>query len=133
MISAIELYQCPGCVSLPEDDCFEKSEDSLSCINHVPGTIYASFGKIFLGVPKGFNRLGPYREMKMVIFRSFTDGFGYGKFNIPVWKYKNEKGHTLVRGLSPRLNTPFLHIFLEDCISKINCVEIKNSDISNMD
>ena len=35
------------------------------------------FGKIYLGMPKGFNRLGSYGEMKPNIFEKFEDGWGY--------------------------------------------------------
>ena len=48
-------------------------------------------------------------------------------------EYKNEVTHTIVRGLPPRINCPFLHIYLEDCIDKINYLEITDSDIEDMD
>jgi N6-adenosine-specific RNA methylase IME4 len=71
--------------------------------------------------------------MRINIFEKFDDGWGYDLFNIPVWKYKDNLGNTIVRGMLPRLNTPFLHIFLEDCIYKICCRELKNSDLNKMD
>lgn len=49
------------------------------------------------------------------------------------WKHLSKDGHTFVRGLMPRLNEPFLHIFLENCIDKIDCLEITQEDIDNMD
>ena len=35
-------------------------------------------------MPKGFNRLGSYGEMKPNIFEKFEDGWGYDTFNVPV-------------------------------------------------
>lgn len=132
IINFVENYQCPGCVCGFNISCFEKS-DGIECGKHVVGTLITGIGHIFLGMPHGFNRLGHAEEMKIKGFKTFTDGWGYNKFNIPVWKYLDEENHTIVRGLSPRLNAPFLHIFLEDCISKIDCYEITTDDLENMD
>ena len=41
--------------------------------------------------------------------------------------------NTLVRGLSPRINKPFLDIYLKDVRDKINCFEIFKEDIESMD
>ena len=75
--------------------------------------------------------------MKPTIFKDYqefnSDGGKYDKLNIPVWKHLDKHGNTLVRGLIPRRNEPFLHIFLENCISQIHCLEISNEDIKNMD
>jgi len=84
-------------------------------------------------MPKGFDRCGVDEKLIIHIFEKFDDGWGYNKFNIPVWKYKDDIGSTLVRGLSPRINAPFLHIFLEDCRDKIDCLEITDEDIAEMD
>lgn len=130
---AIEEYQCPGCVCGSGVACFEESED-VACGKHVPGTmIYPSIGTIYLGMPKGFNRLGFYREMKLNIFETLKDGWGFDMFNVPVWKYLNEKKHTIVRGICPRVNQPFIHVFLEDCIDKIECFEITTDNLNEMD
>jgi hypothetical protein len=66
--------------------------------------------------------------MKPNIFEKFEDGWGYNEFNYPAWKHLNENGHTIVRGLSPRINVPFIHIFLENCREKINCFEITETN-----
>lgn len=128
----IENYQCPGCVCGSDISCFEKGS-GIECDKHVVGTLIMGIGKIFLGMPHGFNRLGFVEEMKINGFETLSDGWGYDKFNIPVWKYLNEHGNTLVRGLSPRTNAPFLHIFLEDCLSEIDCYEITLEDLNGMD
>ena len=105
----------------------------MECDKHVVGTTILGLGKIFLGMPKGFDRLGQCDNTKIYIFETLKDGWVYDKFNIPVWKYKDELGHIIVRGISPRINTPFIHVFLEDCLSKIDCIEITSTDIREMD
>lgn len=43
-------------------------------------------------------------------------------------------GHiTMIRGLSPRINKPFLHIIISNCVGLINCLEITEADINKMD
>jgi hypothetical protein len=129
---AIEEYQCSGCVCGSGIECYEKGGGE-ECKKHVIGTLISGIGKIFLGMPKGFDRLGVFHTQKICIFSTFSNGWGYNKFNIPVWKYLDQKGNVLVRGLSPRTNTPFLHIFLCDCLKEIDCLEITNKDIDEMD
>lgn len=139
---AVKEYQCPGCST----DCSDLSEFeqriwSQSCSNHNPGTSMGLHTQIFLGMPKGFNRtgvsLGDRTRLNLDIFESYEklqEIWGeYDKLNVPVWKYLNENGHTLVRGLSPRLNVPFLHVILEDCIDKIDCINITNEFITDID
>lgn len=131
---AVETYQCPGCVTGSNISCYE-SVYKVECENHVAGTTIQPYvGRIFLGMPKGFNRLGPDDEYKIYILETLASCEWYKtKFNIPVWKYLDRQGNTLVRGISPRLNKGWIHIFLEDCRDKINCIEITNKDIEEMD
>jgi hypothetical protein len=130
--NAVKEYQCSGCTSGNYETCFKKNEnEGIGCGKHFAGTMILGIGKIFLGMPKGFNRLGKNEEMLPVIFDKFEDN--YDKWNIPTWKHLNEQGHTLVRGLRPRKNEPFIHIFLEDCLDKINCFEVSQDDIDKMD
>jgi len=136
---AVETYQCPGCVCGSDFKCFERDDSKsvgIGCTKHCAGTMMLGVGSMFLGMPIGFNRLGPRPEnpeqkMKLVILRNYED-FEYDKFNIPVWKHKDEHGNTLVRGLSPRLNHSFLHVRLDDCFDKIDCLEITKEDIEEM-
>jgi hypothetical protein len=131
---AIEEYQCSGCVVGGDTSCYEPSENGgVGCSKHHAGTFSAT-GNFYLGLPKGFCRLGEFRKMKPNIFKTFeSSSWDYDKWNIPAWKYRSENGHVLVRGLMPRINEPFLHIFLEDCMDKINCLEITQKDIDEMD
>lgn len=130
---AIENYQCPGCVSGSDISCFEKrDEEGEGCDKHVAGTSLSGYGAFFLGMPTGFCRTRNMENFKPRIFEVFDEDM-YNKFNIPTWKHLNKNGHTLVRGLRPRINEPFLHIFLENCIDKIECLEITEDDIKGMD
>ena len=132
----VKEYQCSGCVNGFDASCFESNENGgIGCGKHLPGTMILGIGTIFLGLPKGFNRVGKHETLKPIIFESFKtwDWGKYDKFNIPVWKYLSPDGHTFVRGLIPRRNEPFIHIFLEDCMNEINCLEITQEDIDAMD
>lgn len=132
--NAIEEYQCPGCTRGSSTACYQE-DTSLACKAHSPGT-FTENGVIFLGLPKGFNRLGPIQSkyLPIQIYNKYEDGWLYDDiFNIPVWKHLNELGHTLVRGLSPRSNMPWLHIYLENCLDKVNCVNVTQKEINEMD
>jgi len=132
---AVQEYQCPGCVDGIFPDCYEIEGDDLGCSNHCAGTMISNIGRIFLGMPKGFNRLGFCEKTVIYIFKSFNDlkSWNYNKFNIPVWKYLDKHGNTLIRGLSPRVNLSFIHIFLGNELNNIDCLEITQKDIEDMD
>jgi len=70
--------------------------------------------------------------MYVHIFETFEKGWGYNTFNVPAWKYLKD-GHTFVRGMSPRVNLLFIHVFLEDCMDKIECLEITEKIAEEMD
>lgn len=130
----IEEYQCSGCVVGGNISCYKKGFEGIGCDKHVAGTrIYPAIGRIFLGLPKGFCRLGLCEETKISIFEKVEDGWGYNMFNVPTWKHLDKKGNTLVRGLCPRTNYPWIHIFMGDQMEKIDCLEITQKDIDEMD
>jgi hypothetical protein len=133
--NAIEEYQCSGCVSGSDVSCFEENESGgVGCGKHCAGTMCFGIGSFFLGMPKGFNRLGENSKLKPNIYETFESSeWEYDKWNVPVWKFLSKEGHTFVRGISPRVNRPFIHIFLENCIEKINCLEISQDDVDGMD
>jgi hypothetical protein len=146
-LEAIKEYQCPGCACGVGPECATKCDTGIGCGAHCPGTLMSNVGKIFLGMPKGFNRCGYETEMPLHIFESFesfcddwkrvtslgVESGGYDFWNIPVWKYLDEHSNTLVRGLSPRVNSPFLHVILGDCRDKINCLEVTEKMQNSMD
>lgn len=130
----IEEYQCTGCLKGSGISCFASNpQGGIGCGSHKAGTYMSSVGAFFLGMPKGFNRTNNQDGLKPIIFQNFADGWGYTKYNVPVWKYLSEDGHTFVRGISPRINSPFVHVFLENCIAQIDCIEITEQDIKYMD
>lgn len=127
----VENYQCAGCVCGSDISCFEKS-DSLACGKHVSGTTgYPAVGRFFLGLPKGFCRFSGENDIH--IYKDLTHDWKYDKFNIPVWKHLDEHGNTLVRGMCPRIDSGWIHIYIGDWIAKINCLEITKTDIDEMD
>ncbi len=129
---AVAEYQCLGCTCGSDPDCYEKG-NNFECGKHVAGTIMMPIGTIYLGMPKGFNRQGPTNLIDFNIFPLLSDGWNYDIYNVPTWKYLDKNGNTLVRGMSPRVNKTFIHIFLENCINGINCLEITEADLSEMD
>lgn len=132
---AIKEYQCTGCVQGSFPECYEKVSDIVGCgcsEHHAGSMAFPAVGRFFLGMPTGFCRIGECDSMVLNIFEKFEDGWGYDNYNVPVWKY-NHNGHTLVRGLSPRTNKPFLHVFLDACMDEINCIEISDKDVEGMD
>jgi len=132
---AIEEYQCSGCFVGSDISCYKKSTlGGSGCGKHCAGTIIMPLiGTVLLGLPTGFNRLGNSKDLKPNIFEKWEDGWGYNIFNVPVWKYLDKNGNTLVRGISPRLNAPFIHIFIGNHIEKIDCLEITNENLNEMD
>ena len=132
-IKAIEAYQCAGCVSGSDISCYKKGHDGVECSRHCAGTTISHIGRIFLGLPKGFSRLGSQEDLKIAIFESFDNGWGYNMFNVPVWKHLDDNGNTLVRGICPRINWTWIHIFIGDVMDKINCLEITRKDFEEMD
>lgn len=133
--SVIEDLQCSGCINGGDTTCFvENLGGGVGCGKHFAGTIISGVGKIFLGMPKGFCRLGPEANLKPNIYEKWSDSScEYDTWNVPAWKYLSPDGYTFVRGLMPRTNKTFIHVFLEDCLDKINCLEISENDIKFMD
>jgi len=132
---AVEEYQCIGCMKGCDISCYKEKQDfGIGCGEHFAGTYISSIGKVFLGMPKGFNRLGIAEETKIQIYNSYEEcDWQFDMWNIPVWKHLDENGNTLVRGIMPRRNKPFIDIFLENCIDKIDCFEITKEHIEQMD
>lgn len=129
---AIETYQCPGCGCGSDISCYKKGY-YLECASHVVVTTISCIGRVLLGMPKGFDRLGHCDKTKITIFENFEDGWGYNMYNIPVWKYLDRNGNTLIRGISPRTNYPWIHIFIGNHTAKISCLEITQKNVDEMD
>ena len=134
---AVKEYQCSGCVGGPYEKCFTKKPDGAGCAKHCPGTMMMPIGKIFLGMPRGFNRLGAVEKMPLDIFESIekkNEQWGtFDDMNIPTWKYLDGFGNTFVRGHSPRTNGTFTMVIMGDCREAINCFEVTNELMKKID
>lgn len=141
---AIEEYQCSGCISGHNISCFESSETGVGCGRHYAGTFISYIGKIFLGMPNGFNRLGVGFGQDPIIKTDNFDKYNpdetwAGKenensfYNMVCWKYLDEKGNTVIRGLMPRLNIIFVQTFNENCLDKFGGIEIPTNEVGQYD
>jgi hypothetical protein len=137
MNNYVKEYQCPGC-GIESHNCFSQSEADLSCKKHCPGIFMIEAGIILLGMPKGFNRLGPVKKANLSMFNTYDDFMKkYAniktKYCVPVWKYINKNKHTFLRLFNPRTNITEIIIILEDCSKEFTCIEITEEDIQFMD
>jgi len=131
---AVKEYQCSGCVGGPFPDCYKTElQYGVTCRGHVPGTGVSYIGRIFLGMPTGFNRLGRAEHTELQIFESIEEEIRFDKFNVPVWKHLDKYGNTLVRGYRPRINDPFVVVILGNHLDEIDCLEITEADMEKMD
>ena len=105
----------------------------LHVVDRLPGLLLVVLAQ-FSAMPAGFNRLGPYDRMRLIIHEEWNDEeIEFTKWNIPVWKQLDKHGNTLVRGLRPRLNEPFVVIILGNHLDKIDCYEVTKEDCEYMD
>lgn len=137
VIEAIERYQVPGCVNDYSEDNIVQDGVGVEWSEHVAGTSVTSprgLERIYLGMPNGFFRLGK-AETPINIFSTWEqkeEKWKYDFLNVPCWKYLDKHGNTIVRGLSPRINAPFLHVILGNHIEKIDCHEITEDNLLGM-
>jgi hypothetical protein len=112
-VTMVETFQCPGCIIGSNIRCksFKPSDNSLACSSHAAGTTIGPFvGNINLGLPKGFNRLGPIdRRIQGTNVRLWESIPEYDKFNIPTWAME-VNGYLFVRTYSPRINVTYVDI-----------------------
>jgi hypothetical protein len=131
MKEIVERYQCRGCVSGSYGECFEQSYYyNLSCENFVVGAPKTPKWEVLPTLPNGFNRITDKTEIG--IYDHFEPS-EFDQFNIPIWKYLSPEKHTYVRGLSPRVSRLFIYIYTIDVLSQIDCVEITDKMIEEMD
>jgi len=148
IVDLVEKYQCPGChygngkARICPRFKVEKIEEAQRCQNHYPSTFLGIdkkiVGRIFEGLPNGFNRvggnIGDPMYTNIYLFEKFGEsGWGYDMFNVPVWKHLTKEGHTIVRVMIPRINRTDIHIYADNCIEKIDCLEITQEMVNEMD
>jgi len=115
----VEQFQCPGCVNgsspvscskyvLQETDYL--GVEGKYCAAHAPGTMMtygASFRKIVLGLPIGFNKyVGDRPELYLFLNNQYPN---YNKFNRAIWALEKD-GYLFVRAYCPRINQGFINI-----------------------
>ena len=117
----IKEFQCSGCVLGPDGDDLEtcsgfrldnrSDESSFRCEGHTPGTRLLGVGRIALGLPKGFNRVGGLRDGENTNIRLHTTPDTvralWDHLNIPVWV---DDGHLFVRTYAPRINVGYVDV-----------------------
>jgi hypothetical protein len=133
---AITEYQCAGCSrGCGVDDCFVIGYDHDGCSNHKIGThITNGVGKVALGMPKGFNRVADQDVNFIALHEKYSrDTLATAMYNIPTWKHLDKHGNTHVRIATPRLNSGYVLIYLENCMDQFDCMEITPEMQEQMD
>ena len=116
----IEKFQCPGCMAGSDTTCgkckLQEDNPGFCCKSHYPATICHPGGKIYLGLPTGFDKVGAIlnkedKAHNIVMFASIREMEEryYDYLNIPVWVMEYE-GYLLVRKYIPRLNESVIEI-----------------------
>jgi hypothetical protein len=120
-LEMVKEFQCPGCmVGNDPTDCqsykLQDDGDCFHCSGHYPGTFVGGVGKIILGLPKGFCRVGNHRTMghekqNLQYVRLWKEGKypSWDKLNIPVWAMEKEC-FLYVRTYMPRINYPIVDV-----------------------
>ena len=138
----VEEFQCPGCTcgyKTDECDAFDFTDQPAGCwcLGHSAGTIMLGLGKIALGLPKGFNRVGTIktgfedekdrntkRSTNIRLTVTPPKESPYDELNVPVWAMEKD-GYLFVRVMAPRINYNWVDVikggkFEEICPDAIN-------------
>lgn len=117
----IEEFQCPGCIVDDDTDCidFEENGKAFWCNRHCPG-IYVGLpsarGRIFLGMPNGFCRVGvgEYKKENGPCIRLWLKETSpdWNDLNVPVWAMEKD-GFLFVRTYMPRINNAYIDVIEE--------------------
>lgn len=140
-IEMIEEFQCPGCTCGGDTECeaFKfHPNDAVGCYcsGHSAGTFIVGIGKIALGLPKGFDRVGtirtgfegiggsPTRSTNIRLIVDVEKMEKYDSLNVPVWAMEKD-GYLFVRVMCPRINYTYVDIikggkFKEICPQAFN-------------
>lgn len=130
-------FQCPGCsadcVSCSNCDFDDLGNGMFRCSNHSAGTIMGGVGKIALGLPKGFNKVGAVgnnltefsTNVRLVENPESTQ---YNFFNMPIWAME-EDGYLFVRCYCPRINFGYVDVIKGGTIEEVcpKAVNIKEA------
>ena len=123
----IEQFQCPGCVCGGDTECeaftFESLPNMFRCKAHVPGTTIVPGGRVSLGLPKGFDKVGMLiereRDERSTNIRFLINPLKeYDHLNVPVWAMEKD-GFLFIRTMCPRLNYTYVDIVKNGDMHKI--------------
>lgn len=133
-LELIKKFQCCGCTCGSDPETCKNfklyelpSENILWCSGHSAGTILMGVGKIALGLPKGFNRVGNIANCLDYDKRTTNirihpqeekSSMGYNNLNVPVWAMEYE-GDLFVRCFCPRINFTYVDIYEGGKLSEI--------------
>lgn len=125
----VEEFQCPGCSAglNTSSGCFEPDDASLACANHSAGTYISGIGNVNLGLPRGFNRLGPIgKNLQRSNIRLFERMPNYDIFNVLVWVQSHtvdegdhKRNYLLVRTYIPRTNVTFVDVIADATVEDL--------------
>jgi hypothetical protein len=130
-LEMVEEFQCPGCVCGGDTKCGKfitafLSQGDYSCASHVPGTSINLVIKLYLGMPTGFNQVGPLQgnfKNNIRIFESFYPTL-YNNLNVPVWAMEKD-GFLFVRCFCPRKNYSFVDVLQGGKLSDVpNAIDV---------
>lgn len=100
----VETYQCPGCVAGSDTGCGSfrlTGSYGVQCGAHSAGTSINFTRRLFLGMPRGFNKFT--RDHGIPEIRLWPEGAPvWDNLNIPVWRMVVD-GVTFVRTYMPRV------------------------------
>jgi hypothetical protein len=147
-IDMIEEFQCMGCTcggDTKECDCYDFCDlgTGFWCLGHSAGTFLMGVGKIALGLPTGFNKVGTIKtgfedekdrnskrntNIRFIIDPADrSDEKGYDDFNVPVWAMEKD-GFLFVRVMCPRINYTYVDVIKGGKFEKIcpNAINVAN-------
>jgi hypothetical protein len=128
----IQNFQCSGCMSGSDTNCgcFElrehDSNGSFYCHKQYAGTTFLPGGKVYLGLPKGFNKVGDIsndvNNKRTTNIRLFENDSvvkqTYNFLNIPVWAMQQD-GYLFIRCYSPRVNISYVDVIKGGILQEI--------------
>lgn len=118
-LTMVREFQCSGCVrgSSPTTCDRVAIKDApwgphtmFACEAHAVGTTILGIGQIYLGMPKGFNRVGDASSEDTRV-RLWAQGNqpSWNHLNVAVWAMEHD-GYLFVRTYAPRTNTTYVDI-----------------------
>lgn len=138
-LEMVKEFQCPGCsCGIDPETCkrFDLASESWGfhsnsgfhyCKNWLPSTFFGGIGRVALGLPKGFCRIGVLDFEKVTCYVRLHESpkdIRYNKLNVAVWAMVQD-GYLFVRVFSPRINTTYVDIIKDGSLDLVpNAINI---------